>query len=119
MKIVKIDKMPKETVESQVFTGAVQRRSPVNDTENQYSIDYIDFPAGVRNKWHTHSNDQVLIVTKGKGVVATQADGEVEVQEGDVVISPAGEKHWHGAGPDSEFSHISITDGHTELKLAD
>jgi quercetin dioxygenase-like cupin family protein len=32
-----------------------------------------------------------------------------EITVGDVVIIPAGEKHWHGATEDSEFSHIFVS----------
>jgi quercetin dioxygenase-like cupin family protein len=51
------------------------------------------FYRGARNKMHIHSSDQVLFVTAGKGIIATEADHEV-IDVGDVVhilrISP-----WH------------------------
>ena len=28
------------------------------------------------------------------------------ITEGDIVLIPAGEKHWHGAVEDADFSHI-------------
>ena len=31
------------------------------------------------------------------------------ITAGDVVLIPAGEKHWHGATEESEFSHIYVT----------
>ena len=62
----------------------------------------------VRNKFHAHDVDQVLIVTAGKGIVATEK-GEKVVTIGEVVLFPAGEKHWHGATKDSEFSHLVVT----------
>lgn len=108
MKIANIKDFPKEEVELPIFTDKVFRQSPVKDSEgSDLRIDYIHFPKGVRNKLHTHSNDQVLIVIKGKGIIVTE--------EGDVIWAPAGEKHWHGAAPDSEFTHISITHGGTKL----
>ena len=114
MKIIRLKNVPKESITSALFTGPVVRQSPVTDKDSQYSIDYIHFSKGVRNKFHTHSNDQVLIVTKGKAIVATENE-KVELNEGDIVIAPAGEKHWHGATGDSEMTHISITAGHTQL----
>ncbi len=30
---------------------------------------------------------------------------------GDTVYAPAGERHWHGAAPDSPMMHLSITYG--------
>jgi quercetin dioxygenase-like cupin family protein len=57
---------------------------------------------------HTHSSDQVLFVTAGKGIIATEARQEV-ITVGDVVHITAEEKHWHGATADSSFSHIALT----------
>lgn len=74
----------------------------------------VHFPKGVRNKFHKHANDQVLIVIKGHGIVAT-CDQKIEVKEGDVIWTPAGEEHWHGAILESEFSHISVTKAHTKI----
>jgi quercetin dioxygenase-like cupin family protein len=62
----------------------------------------------VRNKFHTHDGDQVLIIIAGKGIVATEREERV-VTVGEVVLFPAGEKHWHGATKDSEFSNIGVT----------
>ncbi len=38
-----------------------------------------------------------------------------KVKKGVVVWTPASEGHWHGAVPDSNFSHISVTRAHTKL----
>ena len=57
---------------------------------------------------HTHSRDQVLFVTAGKGIIATETE-EKEITVGDIVHITADEKHWHGATPDSAFSHIALT----------
>jgi len=39
-------------------------------------------------------------------------DGQVvEIAAGDMVYTPAGESHWHGATPTSYLMHISITTG--------
>jgi len=64
---------------------------------------------------HTHSHDQVLVVTEGRGVLATET-AENQVEPGAVIFVPAGERHWHGAAADSWFAHLSIvTPGRTEL----
>lgn len=107
MKVINISDAPKEELNTPLFTGTVSKRSPVKESTT-HSVDYISFGKGVRNKLHSHSSDQVLIVTKGKGIVATETE-KVDLKEGDIVLSPAGEKHWHGAAPESEMTHISIT----------
>jgi quercetin dioxygenase-like cupin family protein len=68
----------------------------------------VNFPAGVRNKMHTHSSDQVLFVTADTGIIATETE-EKAITVGDVVHITADEKHWHGATQDSAFSHIALT----------
>jgi quercetin dioxygenase-like cupin family protein len=73
-----------------------------------YHMNVVNFGRGVRNKFHVHDSDQILIITKGRGVVATEEEQRV-VSVGDIVLFPAGEKHWHGAAENSEFSHIYIT----------
>ena len=106
MKIVNIKDTKKQHLYEPLFTGEVVRQSPVTDNEGS--------DQGVRNKFHKHSNDQVLIVTKGKGTVATKKQ-KAEVRKGDVIWAPAGEEHWHGAAPNSDFSHISVTRSQTKL----
>ena len=58
----------------------------------------VNFGKDVRNKFHAHDTDQILIVTAGRGYVATEKEKQ-EVSVGDVIVFPAGEKHWHGAAP--------------------
>jgi quercetin dioxygenase-like cupin family protein len=107
MKIVKISEVPKEPVDSPLFTGAdVTRQNLVPDSK-EYRLNIVTFGKGVRNKFHTHDREQILIVTAGRGIVATE-DEEKVVAEGDVILFPAGEKHWHGATKDWEFSHIFV-----------
>jgi len=54
----------------------------------------VNFGKGVRNKLHTHDSEQILIVTAGKGIVATGKEQKT-VTAGDVILFSAGEKHWH------------------------
>lgn len=115
MKVINIKKVTKHNLGPPLFTGKVVRQSPVTDNEgSQLSIDYIHFPKSIRNKFHRHANDQVLIVLEGRGIVATKKE-KVEVKKGDIIWAPKGEVHWHGAAPDSKFSHISVTRGKTKL----
>jgi len=74
----------------------------------EFEVNVVNFGKGVRNKFHTHDFEQILVVTSGKGVIATEAEEKLVVV-GDIVIIPAGEKHWHGATRDSEFSHLYVT----------
>lgn len=115
MKVIQVKTVKKQRLGAPLFTGKVVRQSPVTDDEgSDLSIDYVHFPKGVRNKFHKHANDQVLIVTRGNGLVSTK-DKVYKVKKGDIIWTPAGEPHYHGAGPNSSFSHISVTRSHTKL----
>ena len=73
----------------------------------QIQIINVNFEPGARNKLHTHTSEQVLVITQGTKIVATE-DKEYIVTPGMIAYIPAGEEHWHGATKDSVFSHLSI-----------
>ena len=98
-----------------LFTGPVSIQWLLADeTAKQLGMLMVRFGKGVRNKFHSHTTDQVLFVTSGKGIVATEQE-QVEIQPGDIVHIAAGEKHWHGATEDSEMSHLAIEAAGGEL----
>ena len=110
MKIVNVNKVPKNVATSALFTGGQVTQQPIITPAMSkfFNISQVTFAPGARNKFHTHTTDQVLIVTAGKGICATEKE-EVVVSVGDVIQFPAGESHWHGATKDSSFSHIYVT----------
>ena len=67
----------------------------------------VTFPPGSKLHYHTHTFEQILYVTEGKGIVGTH-DQEFTVTPGTIVYIPPGEVHWHGATKDSSFSHICL-----------
>ena len=107
MKVVHMNQVAKERFAHSLFTGGEVMRQVLLPESKEYVVDIVNFGKGVRNKFHTHEYEQILIVTAGKGVVATEKEEQV-VAVGDIVLIPAGEKHWHGSGGDSEFSHIFV-----------
>lgn len=112
MKKVTMRSVPKEAAQMSggLMTGTQVYRQTIlqpNDGNN-FNFGIVSFSAGSRNKFHKHSGDQVLIITDGTGKVAN--DHEVlTVREGDVVLIPAGENHWHGAPDRTSMAHITIT----------
>lgn len=58
--------------------------------------------------WHTHPAGQRLIVTSETGWVQQWGDARHEISTGDVVWTPPGVKHWHGATSNGEMTHIAI-----------
>lgn len=108
MNIMKVSEVPKEPLSTPLFTGTGVTRQQILPDSKDFTVAIVNFPKGVRNKFHSHEGEQILIVTAGKGIVATEKE-ERMVTTGDVVLFPEGEKHRHGATKDSAFSHIYIT----------
>lgn len=72
----------------------------------------VTFEPGCRNNWHIHQADQgggqILICVAGRGYYQEWGKAAQELHPGDVVNIPTGVKHWHGAAPDSWFSHLAL-----------
>ena len=114
MKVVHTNQIEKEPFPLPLFTSSDVTRQVLLPESQEYDINVVNFGRGVRNKFHSHDYEQILIVTGGKGLIATE-DEEQMITVGDVVFIPAGEVHWHGATADSEFSHIYINSSKTRL----
>ena len=109
MNVIKASQVAATDASGRLFTGPVTLQAILmGEQSKQFVVCQVNFAKSVRNKFHVHTSDQVLIVTSGKGICATEKE-EVTVFPGDVILFPAGEKHWHGATSDSDFSHIFIT----------
>lgn len=93
----------------EIFTGSVESAPYVDERLGRaLRLGLVRFHAGARTRWHTHSFEQGLVITEGKGIVATE-EAEHLVEAGDVVFVPAGEKHWHGGTEATAMAHVSIT----------
>ena len=108
MKVIKVAKIAREPNSGKLFTGTVMMQPVIGkELSKNLVIAKISFGPGVRNKFHSHSSEQILIVTKGKGIVATEKEQKTVVV-GDIIFIPPGEKHWHGAAEGAKFSHLYI-----------
>lgn len=91
-----------------IFDGPVHMHEHVSDGDAQLlHVAEVTFAPGGRTRWHAHDADQLLVVTGGHGIVATERE-RFDVRAGDVVFVAAGERHWHGPQPGAQFTHISI-----------
>ena len=86
----------------------------------QVVIGNVTFEPGCRNNWHIHhaksGGGQILLCTAGRGYYQEWGKEPRELTPGDVVNIPAEVKHWHGAAPDSWFSHVAVEVPGTETK---
>jgi quercetin dioxygenase-like cupin family protein len=88
------------------FIGEVNVQ-PLVAPEQGLDIVLVSFSPGARTYLHAHEAPQVLHCMRGSGMLATESERNA-VGPGDIVYVPAGEMHWHGAGEDSAFVHLSI-----------
>jgi quercetin dioxygenase-like cupin family protein len=94
---------------TEYFTGTawVKPLVPNNGTFNTM-IGNVVFEPGARNNWHTHPGGQILIVTDGTGYYQEKGKPIQLLNKGDVVTILPDLEHWHGASPDSEFTHLAV-----------
>jgi len=96
---------------AEYFTGTVRVDAPFKTTAPaRVSGATVTFEPGARTAWHTHPLGQTLIVTFGRGRVQREGGPIEEIRAGDIVWFPPGEKHWHGAAPDTAMRHIAIAE---------
>ncbi|WP_434290107.1 (R)-mandelonitrile lyase [Celeribacter sp. SCSIO 80788] len=109
MEIIRANDLPKMAGPSDWFTGAVAVEMLFNGFDkDRVQGARVTFQPSARTAWHTHPLGQTLIVTEGVGRVQ-RLGGPVEtIRTGDVVWFAPGEKHWHGAAPDSAMTHTAI-----------
>ena len=94
---------------AQYFSGK-SYLAPVS--KEQVGVFNVTFEPGCRNNWHIHhaktGGGQLLICVAGHGFYQEWGNPAQELRPGDVVNIPTGVKHWHGAAPDSWFSHLAV-----------
>ena len=94
---------------AQYFVGQ-SYLSPVSTS--QVGVFNVTFEPGCRNNWHIHNaakgGGQILICVAGRGYYQEWGKDAIEMNPGDCINITVGVKHWHGAAPDSWFSHLAI-----------
>ncbi|MET7399120.1 cupin domain-containing protein [Dactylosporangium sp. NPDC005572] len=86
---------------------------PVLPATDATTITTVFFAPGARTFWHHHEHGQILQVLAGRGLICTAGEQPQVIRAGDTVWVPPGERHWHGAAPDSFMTHTAISLGTT------
>ncbi len=100
------DKLPE--MYSKYFIGQAYLAPLTKNKDLNCPISNVTFEPGCRNNWHSHTGGQILVVVGGKGYYQAKGEPARLLLRGDVVEIPANVVHWHGAAPDSWFSHLAI-----------
>ena len=116
MKIIKLNDAPSEDNVGGIFEGGTVNMKTLIDAEigaDEIKAAIVTFSPGARTRFHTHDHEQILYILSGKGIVASEHE-EYKALPGMVFFVPAGEKHWHGAIPESSFSHLYVYNVNTK-----
>ena len=91
------------------FTGQtyLTMLSP-NDTVFNAPVGNVTFEPKARTNWHKHTGGQILLVLAGEGSYQERGKEVQVLHKGDVVRIAPDVEHWHGAAPESWFTHISL-----------
>ena len=111
-KLMEISKLDREIVlddSAPTFSGdvVVQMLFKEHDPSTLSGAD-VTFKAKARSAWHTHPKGQILVVTKGEGYIQQWGEKARKIQKGDVIWTPPGVKHWHGACADKSITHTAL-----------
>jgi len=90
------------------FSGKTYLAQLTFNKELNCPVANVTFEPGCRNNWHSHTGGQLLVVIAGKGYYQERGKQARMLLPGDIVEIPANVDHWHGAAPDSWFSHLAI-----------
>ena len=109
IEITPVTARPSTVGPAETFTGMVvidplfSATASTRATGNQ-----VTFQPGARTAWHSHPAGQTLVVTSGVGWIQGWGGERREIRPGDVVWTPPGVKHWHGATMTNGMSHIAV-----------
>jgi quercetin dioxygenase-like cupin family protein len=109
MNIIRAGSKPSAKGSTDWFTGTVRIDTLFNPfAPERVQGASVTFEPGAGTAWHTHPLGQTLVVTSGFGRAQRWGGPIEEIRPGDVVWFEPGEKHWHGASPDTAMTHIAL-----------
>ena len=100
------EKLPEQF--SKYFIGQAYLAPLTQNKALNVPVSNVTFSPGCRNNWHAHTGRQLLIAVGGRGYYQEKGRPARLLLPGDVVEIASGVVHWHGAAPDSWFSHLAV-----------
>lgn len=92
----------------QYFTGKSWLAPLTGNKDLNVPMFNVTFEPGCRNNWHSHTGGQILIAVGGVGYYQERGKAARRLLPGDLVEIAPDIEHWHGAAPDSWFSHLAV-----------
>ena len=98
-----------ETADPRHFTGSARVARMLGVATNpEVNVYRVIFAAHARTAWHVHSGTQLLVVLEGECLLVMHGQGIQVISAGGAGVIPPGEKHWHGAPPLTQMTHLAI-----------
>jgi quercetin dioxygenase-like cupin family protein len=110
MKLLQGDSVPFAPADPKNFVGSARvKKLPMVEDGTQSVIVYlVQFDPGGRTNWHRHSAPQLLLVKEGRGLLQKWGEPVRSIAAGDAICIDPGEKHWHGAAPETGMAHFAV-----------
>lgn len=105
--------IPSTVKVANTFTGDVWQEKVHFDSRVGLFVGQVTFLPGGRTYWHTHEKGQVLEVKASSGWVCDAGEKPQRIRPGEIVVCPAGTRHWHGADDANMMMHMAVTLGKT------
>ncbi|MFF7976072.1 cupin domain-containing protein [Streptomyces sp. NPDC007905] len=97
-------KLPAEWFTGDAWADVIHR----GEEPSRARANSVRFASGARTAWHSHGLGQTLYIVEGIALVQSRGGEILEAHPGDVIRTPPGEEHWHGAAPDHFMTHIAL-----------
>jgi quercetin dioxygenase-like cupin family protein len=101
-------KAPQEWFTGDVYVDPIHVRKA---EPSRMAAACVHFTPGARTAWHSHAVGQTLCIVESIARLGTRDGRVIEAHPGQVVHTPPGEEHWHGATPDRFMAHIALYEG--------
>ncbi len=109
MDIKPLGSIPSRKTPAEYFTGTVWQDPIIEAPEPaRLRAVWVHFEPGARTAWHTHPLGQTIHIVSGVARVQSWGGPVQEVRAGDTVWFAPGEKHWHGAAPNTAMLHLAM-----------
>jgi quercetin dioxygenase-like cupin family protein len=109
MKVFRSRDVAMRPVDVATFVGHADVQRLAEDADGvPVGLYRVEFRDGGRTNWHRHSGPQWLFIIDGRVRAQRWGEPHVDLEAGDAVVFAPNEKHWHGARPGADGSHLAI-----------
>ena len=114
---MKVFDVESEEQKSQRLTPAIGSQEWA-EVEHDFESGIAAFQPGQKTRLHIHTNDQLIYVIDGKGIIGTETEQHLATP-GKVFVTPKNQKHFQAASDDMHFTFLFVQRFPNETKIWD